>query len=124
MLALVSTCGKCQTPIRKAFSRIAYERGVVLVTCSGCGVRHLIADHLGWMSDHSTLAGAAPSHVDLSTQYGDRLVRGSLAPTLRADGSIGANVLEENGNLNRDLFEGLTDEELQSLYNKATKQKD
>ena len=57
MLALVSTCGKCQAPIRKAFSKIAYERGVVLVTCGGCGVRHLVADHLGWMADHSTRAG-------------------------------------------------------------------
>lgn len=119
-MALVTACGKCQAPIRKAFSKIAYERGVVLITCGGCGVRHLVADHLGWMADHSTRAGAAPSHVDLSTMYGERLKRGSLEPSMRQDGQIGVAL---DGDL-KDLVEGLTDEELQQLYQRATHKKD
>lgn len=127
MMALVSTCGKCQTPIRKTFSRLAYEKGVVLVTCPGCRVRHLVADHLGWLADHSTRAGAAPSRVDLASQYGARLVRASLAPQLRPDGSVAPAVQLEQRNHEHEheqLFEGLTQEELLSLYAKATRQKD
>lgn len=87
-LLLVTTCGKCNAPIRKTFSRIAYEKGVVLIKCDGksaeeverfflfhfwlqgCGVRHLIADHIGWFS-----------HVqghDLEDYYPGKVKRGKL----------------------------------------------
>lgn len=40
----------------KGFSRAAYTRGVVIVTCDGCEARHLLADRLGWFG--------APGAVD------------------------------------------------------------
>ena len=47
-LAAVFTCNVCDTRDVKGFSRVAYERGVVIVTCSGCDSRHVLADRLGW----------------------------------------------------------------------------
>ena len=35
----------------RSFTRLAYEKGIVIVKCRGCGVRHLIADNLGWYYD-------------------------------------------------------------------------
>lgn len=50
-MAMVFTCAKCDTRAVKAFTRQAYEHGLVLITCPGCKSMHLIADHLGWFGD-------------------------------------------------------------------------
>ena len=55
-LAAVFTCNVCDTRDVKGFSRVAYERGVVIVTCAGCESRHVLADRLGWFG--------APGAVD------------------------------------------------------------
>lgn len=42
------TCKVCSHRVRKSFSKLSYEKGVVLIRCDGCKNLHLIADHLGW----------------------------------------------------------------------------
>lgn len=51
-LFMVFTCAKCNTRAVKNFTRNAYERGVVIITCPGCEARHVIADNLGWFGKH------------------------------------------------------------------------
>ncbi|RKP07548.1 DNL zinc finger-domain-containing protein, partial [Thamnocephalis sphaerospora] len=50
-LLLAFTCGRCGHRDAKHLSRRAYLTGVVIVQCSGCTSKHLIADNLGWFRD-------------------------------------------------------------------------
>lgn len=50
-LGIAFTCNKCDTRIQKTFSRHAYYRGIVVIACPTCHVRHLIADNIGWYRD-------------------------------------------------------------------------
>lgn len=51
-LAIVYTCGVCNTRSMKQFTERAYQQGVVIVRCPGCSRQHLIADRLGYFDDN------------------------------------------------------------------------
>ena len=54
----------CSTDTRSAkpFSKQAYENGVVIVQCSGCKGRHLLADRLGWFGEDGSVEDILARH--------------------------------------------------------------
>ena len=52
---MVFTCGACETRAVKTFTRRAYDKGIVIVTCPGCQNKHLVADNLGWFGDNTNV---------------------------------------------------------------------
>lgn len=50
-LGIMYTCKVCGSRNSHSFSRTSYEKGVVIVQCTGCKNNHLIADNLGWFED-------------------------------------------------------------------------
>lgn len=54
-LHMVYTCAKCDTRAVKSFSKKAYTKGVVIITCPSCEARHLVADNLGWFGPEKNI---------------------------------------------------------------------
>lgn len=69
-LAMVYTCKVCETRSVKTMNRESYEKGIVIVRCSGCNNLHLIADRLGWFGEPSSVE-------DFLRDRGEEIRRGS-----------------------------------------------
>ena len=63
-MMIVYTCAKCSTRSGKSFSKQAYTKGVVIVTCPGCDAKHLIADNLGWFGEETNVEALLGERVD------------------------------------------------------------
>ncbi|CAK9824583.1 DNL-type zinc finger protein [Anthophora retusa] len=50
-MKVIFTCKKCNYRNGKIISKIAYEKGLVIIRCGGCKNNHLIADNLGWFEE-------------------------------------------------------------------------
>ncbi len=84
-LELHYTCGVCELRSTKQFSRVAYEKGVVIIRCGGCESLHLISDNLGWFGEDKNIE-------EIMRKRGEAVERGRRD----ADG----NILLENSNSN------------------------
>ncbi|CCW63414.1 unnamed protein product [Phytomonas sp. EM1] len=63
------TCGRCEHRMVKKFSKHAYTRGIVIVECSECHVKHLLADNLGWIDDE------ARNIEDILREKGEKFIK-------------------------------------------------
>jgi hypothetical protein len=58
-MIIMFTCTVCDTRSARKISKQAYEHGIVMVRCSGCNNRHLIADRMGVFEDSIESSGPA-----------------------------------------------------------------
>eukprot|EP00854_Cymbomonas_tetramitiformis_P006147 gene6147-7372_t len=56
--------------MESTLSYLAYEKGVVIVTCPGCENKHLIADNLGWFGDNNS------NVEDFMAEKGEKVLKG------------------------------------------------
>lgn len=86
-LAIVFTCGKCDTRTIKQFSRSSYEQGVVLARCPGCEKYHVLADHKGWFGEKGTIEDILAERGESITSLTDE-DKGLISPDELAGGKI------------------------------------
>ncbi|KAI9290892.1 zf-DNL-domain-containing protein, partial [Neoconidiobolus thromboides FSU 785] len=66
-LSLTFKCKVCNVYNSNEISKVAYTQGVVLIQCTGCDNRHLIADNLNWFEDYK-------SNLDTIAKSNDEMV--------------------------------------------------
>ncbi|CAA3001017.1 DNL-type zinc finger protein [Olea europaea var. sylvestris] len=52
-LLVTFTCNSCDARSQKLINRLAYERGLVYVQCSGCSKYHKLVDNLGLVVEYN-----------------------------------------------------------------------
>ena len=72
-----------ETRSAKAFSKQAYEHGVVIVQCPGCKNRHLLADRLGWFGEDGSVEVILARHGQGSARHQMSLGANCSNPSLR-----------------------------------------
>ncbi|EJD07457.1 zf-DNL-domain-containing protein, partial [Fomitiporia mediterranea MF3/22] len=78
-LTFTCTVTGCTERSTHGFTKRAYERGIVIVTCPKCKNRHLIADHLGWFkSTEGTADGSLKTIEDIMRAKGEIVSRGRI----------------------------------------------
>ncbi|CAJ1334335.1 unnamed protein product [Effrenium voratum] len=65
---ILFTCKVCETRNSHMISRLAYQQGIVIATCPGCGNRHLLADKTG-------LLDVGIWDVEMLAQRGENVTR-------------------------------------------------
>jgi len=96
---LVYTCGKCDTRNVVRVKRVAWEKGVVIGKCFGCGATHLLADNSGKMDvtnmtqfknafDDAKLRGIPAQRLDAS----DPAALAAAGIELLPDGNVSLTV--------------------------------
>jgi hypothetical protein len=98
-LLMMYTCGKCEVRSAKAFSKVAYTQGVVIVECPGCRARHLIADNLGWFGTKGTIEEFAKERGEtILTKLDDNTLE--LEPLTVAD-AVGSRAYDAAMKINK-----------------------
>lgn len=75
------TCTICQNRVAKTFSKQAYEKGTVLIRCSGCQNFHLIADHINFTgyAEKTIEEIAAKNGESITTQWDGELIQSAFS---------------------------------------------
>ena len=78
----IFTCGVCSSRNSYQFSKLSYEKGVVIVRCPSCKNLHLVSDNLGWFSKEKK------NLETISKEHGIKMEvkRGTLEESLRSLG--------------------------------------
>ena len=93
-MQLQYTCKVCNTRNMKIISKLAYEKGVVIVKCGECSNNHLIADNLGWWPE---LQEKGIRNIeDLLLQKGETVKRVHAEPTDRVETFENLELLPSN----------------------------
>ncbi|KAI9725587.1 MAG: hypothetical protein M1828_003075 [Chrysothrix sp. TS-e1954] len=69
---LYFSCNRCKHRSGHTISKQGYHKGTTLVKCAGCGVRHLISDHLKIFTDKATTL------EDIMREKGEEVTRGTV----------------------------------------------